>query len=88
LRGEFAFGQHLHDLRQIALELLAENGIAEPLPETACVFFMHDGYVFCFVHLSGGDEPPVYVFHEATPDPPFRRMQRSFSQWLLSEMQQ
>jgi hypothetical protein len=87
MRGDDCFYQHLAGLREYATDLLLENGVKEPLPDNAFVFFMHDGYVFCFFDRAAGDDPPVYRFLEGDTDPVFRLEQPSFSKWLLAELQ-
>ncbi len=65
LRGSDCFYQHLPPLRTWAEELLEENNFPEPLPEDAFVFYMHQGYLFYFVRVGEGDDPPVYFYSEA-----------------------
>jgi len=65
LRGSDCFYEHLLRLRAGAMELLWENGYPEPLPGDALVFYMHQGYLFYFVRVGEGDDPPVYFYSEA-----------------------
>jgi hypothetical protein len=71
LRGSDCFYERLPPLRAWALELLWENGYAEPLPGDAFVFYMHQGYQFYFVRVGEGDDPPVYFYSEAMETPAF-----------------
>jgi len=71
LRGSDCFYDHLPRLHAWAMELLWENGYAEPLPGDAFVFSMHQGYVFYFVRVGEGDDPPVYFYSEAMETPAF-----------------
>ncbi len=71
LRGSDCFYDHLPRLRAWAMRLLWENGYAEPLPEDAFVFYMHQGYLFYFVRVGEGDDPPVYFYSEAMETPAF-----------------
>jgi hypothetical protein len=61
--------------------LLHENG-QPPLPEGAIVFLMHQGYQFFYLDCgSGGDDPPVFHYHEGEPGV-VRRFER-FSDLML-----
>ncbi len=71
LRGSDCFYDSLPPLRAWAMRLLWENDYAEPLPEDAFVFSMHQGYLFYFVRVSEGDDPPVYFYSEAMDPPAF-----------------
>jgi hypothetical protein len=71
MRGSDCFYEHLPRLRAWAMELLWENGYAEPLPEDAFVFYMHQGYLFYFVRAGEGNDPPVYFYSEAMETPAF-----------------
>ena len=43
------------------------------------VFFMHQGYEFCFFKLSEGDNPPVYFYsEEACPFHPRKSAHSNF----------
>jgi hypothetical protein len=35
------------------------------MPPDAFVFWMHQGYQFCFFRTSDGDDPPVYYYLQA-----------------------
>jgi len=71
MRGSDCFYEHLPRLRAGAMELLKENGYAEPLPGDAFVFYMHQGYQFYFIRVGEGDDPPVYFYSEAMETPAF-----------------
>jgi SMI1 / KNR4 family (SUKH-1) len=71
MRGSDCFYEHLPHLRAWTIELLWENGYVEPLPGDAFVFYMHQGYLFYFVRVGEGDDPPVYFYSEAMETPAF-----------------
>ena len=64
LRGNDYSINHIFDLRKGAEELLEENNSDERLTDDDFVFFMHQGYEFCFYKISEGDNPPVYFYSE------------------------
>ncbi len=61
MQGTDTFWRHLSWLREAADELLREDS-APPLPQSAFVFYMHQGYEFGFFDLEDGDDPPVYQY--------------------------
>jgi len=70
LVGSSIFKNRLDDreypLEKSAKELLQENNHSFSLPETAYVFWMHQGYQFAFFLLNeGSDDPTVFYYNEA-----------------------
>ncbi|ROU08307.1 SMI1/KNR4 family protein [Lysobacter enzymogenes] len=61
MAGTDTFWRHLSWLQKTAERLVAERSAA-PLPESAFVFYMHQGYEFGYFLLDEGDDPPVYQF--------------------------
>ncbi len=51
-------------LKEYAKELLIENEFSYQLQDDDFVFWMHQGYIFCFFNLNEGDNPPVYFYDE------------------------
>lgn len=62
-QGSAIYYPELLELQQAAKELLIENGGTLSLPEGAMVFFMHQGYEFCFLQPTTAD-PPVFQYVE------------------------
>ena len=56
-------------LREVAFDLLQENGEPFVLAQDALVFWSHQGYMFMFLDTSYGADPPVYFYHEGEPGP-------------------
>ena len=71
------------DMREAAVELLAENHVATSLPQDAIVFFMHQGYQFAFVRACEGDDPLVYSYNEGLDRDTIIQEQASFSAYLV-----
>lgn len=67
LAGDACFYDALLQLREYALDLLAENGPSLRLPDDAFVFSMHEGYQFLFFRVAEGENPPVYWYGEGQP---------------------
>jgi len=63
MEGSSVFTDELFDLKKWAEELVIENNI-KPLPESAFVFWMHQGYQAAYFKLSDGDDPPIYFYSE------------------------
>lgn len=61
--GSDIFYPRLLALQNFAKELLIENGESISLPVDAMVFFMHQGYEFCFL-LPVNEDPPVFQYVE------------------------
>ena len=51
-------------LQESARALLDENDFPHKLREEDFVFYMHQGYIFCFFNLNEGDNPQVYYYDE------------------------
>ncbi len=65
LRGSDAFFPALLELRDSALELLAECGNKITLPHDAFVFLIHQGYQFLYFRTDQNDpDPPVIQYIE------------------------
>ena len=73
------------DLRPEAEELLAERNLAHLLPQEACVFSMHQGYVFNFF-LPDCDDPAVFQYLEG--DTFVTQPWNSFSDFLRDTIDQ
>ena len=84
LRGTDTFWRHLSWLRKEADDLLRQDS-APPLPESAFVFYMHQGYEFGFFDLGAGDDPPTYLYVEKWRAP--RPAASSFSDYLAKQLQ-
>ena len=65
------------EARGLLRGLKAEN----PLPASAFVFLMHQGYQFRFFRCDGDDDPAVYLFAEGENAP--RQVFARFSDWLM-----
>ena len=69
-------------------ELLEENDFPFRLGEKDFVFYMHQGYQFCFFNVDEGDgdldegdgDPPVYYYLEGNEKPSLGS--NKFSDWL------
>lgn len=78
--GTDVFLKHLErDLTRGANELLARDG-KPPLPATAFVFGMHQGYQFTFFMLGENEDPPVEGYLEKGD---FYAVADSFSEFLV-----
>ncbi|HUY75553.1 MAG TPA: SMI1/KNR4 family protein [Ktedonobacterales bacterium] len=93
LAGDACFYDALPQLREFALDLLAESGAPLRLPDDAFVFSMHDGYQFLFFRASEGANPPAYWYGEGEPAPAdgtpataFPRRFDHYSDFLVSEI--
>ncbi len=76
----------LIELQQIAREFLAEDDFPQKLPDDAYVFWMHQGYMFCFFRTSEGDNPPVHFHQESFKDDFAWNHQKHFTDFLIVEM--
>lgn len=72
-------------LRNGAIDLLVENESSNTLTDNDFVFWMSQGYMFCFFRLDEGDDPPVYYYNEAKEDR-FIKITNSLSEFLLGMM--
>lgn len=68
-------------LNEWAQETLDENSSKATLKNDDYVFWMSQGVLFCYFGLNDGDDPPVYLFTEATPDR-FIRVSNSFTEFI------
>lgn len=72
---------YIYELTDWASKTLRKANIDFTLPKNASVFFMHQGYEFCFFECNGDDDPPVWIFNEYDTRMPEVRWQ-SFSAYL------
>ncbi len=86
LEGSDWLYPQLLNLQEVAREILIEESFPQQFPEDAFVFLMHQGYVFCFVRTSAGDNPPVYRYHEIMDWETFPCMSTSFTEFLLDRL--
>lgn len=82
LRGHSCFRNEIFKLKEWAEELLNENGFQSKLSENDFVFWMSQGYMFCFFRLDEGDDPPVYYYCEGKGLSSFYKIAESFSSFL------
>ena len=84
LRGSDVSGNYVYRLREVAISLLRGNGNPFRLPNDAIVFFMHQGYNFCYFHADGiTDDPPVYFYMEGDTKSDAQRMiHERFTDWV------
>ncbi|MCG6155937.1 SMI1/KNR4 family protein [Rubinisphaera margarita] len=64
-----------------ARELVAEEESRLQLPDDAIAIIMHQGYQFCFIRSSEGDDPPVYYYMEQSSE--FIRKSDHFTEFLI-----
>lgn len=83
LRGSEIEYEHLSKIQGWANEILEERGLP-PLPSNAFVFFIHQGYQFCYFLLDEGDDPKVYLFDEVISEK-IELLKESYSQWVTTE---
>ncbi len=86
LRGTDIFYEHILNIQEWAKDLLAENNFPKSLPEDAIVFMMHQGYQFMFFHISDGDNPPTYDYHEAYHFDSFEFRFQNMDEFLVAQM--
>lgn len=84
LVGSDCSGDYVYKLREWAIILLRENDNPFRLPDDAIVFFMHQGYQFCYFHADGiTDDPPVYYYLEGDTESDAQRMiHERFTDWV------
>jgi len=81
LRGSDYYLPLLLDLRSGAEELLRESNSSFALHPQDFVFWMHQGYQFCFFRADGSNQdPPVFYYFEGWPQPQEKFI--SVSDWL------
>lgn len=76
----------LIELQEIAREFLIEDNFPQKLPDDAYVFWMHQGYMFCFFRTSEGDNPPVHFHRESFKEDFAWNYQAHFTDFLITEM--
>lgn len=81
-RGHSCFRNEIFTLQQGAEELLIENNFPGKLSENDFVFWMCQGYMFCFFRLDEGDDPPIYFYCEGKGLTDFCKIADSFSSFL------
>ena len=86
MRGTDCFYNDLSQLREWAIELLAENSISQTLLDNAFVFCMHQGYQFMLLRMCEGNDPPVYYYNETERRNIFCIIFSSFCAFLLKEI--
>jgi len=82
LRGHSCFMDEIFDLRQGSEELLYENDFGDSLTDNDFVFWMSQGYMFCFFKLNDGNNPAVYFYSETTVKRGFIKISDSFTDFL------
>jgi hypothetical protein len=82
--GTSLFLGQIEDLTESAADLLRENNEPFSLPPGAFVFSMHQGYVFHYFVVPGGDDPPVFTYCEGKGPP--RPAGDSFTGYLIESM--
>jgi hypothetical protein len=85
LRGSTCFYQDLGRLKESATELLNENNSPLRLPDGAFVFFMHQGYQFCYLLTHQEENPPVYFYGEWKEQTSFEVIFPHYSDFLETE---
>ncbi|MGG4142194.1 SMI1/KNR4 family protein [Paenibacillus algorifonticola] len=82
LRGESCLLHDIFDLKEAAIELLEENNFEKKLSNDEFVFWMHQGYMFCFFNLTEGDNPSIYFYSEMNDQEDFYEIADSFTEFL------
>jgi hypothetical protein len=70
-------------LKTYAKELLNENSFPLKLKPDDFVFWMHQGYKFCFFNLADGDNPPIYYYNEAVNTEEFIKCSDNFIDFII-----
>ena len=83
-RGSDYLYKDLFNLTSLARKTLRNSPFE--LPNNAFVIFSHQGYIFAYFMLSDGDDPPVYTYMEAEPEP--KKWATSFSEYLAKSLQE
>ncbi|MFY8186646.1 MAG: SMI1/KNR4 family protein [Flavobacterium sp.] len=60
---------HKKELKEWALDLLAEDSAENFLTENDFVFMMHQGYMFWYFKIDGTENPIVYFYREMSLKP-------------------
>ena len=83
----FYYDQDLIELQQTAREFLIEDNFPKELPDDAFVFWMHQGYMFCFFRMSEGDNPLVHNYSEGRNEGQiFYNKENSFTDFWRGEI--
>lgn len=67
--GTDVYFQYLPNLKEGAIQLLAEDESKFKLPENAFVFLMHQGYQFMYFLSGNSDDPEVFHYMELEGQP-------------------
>ncbi len=83
-KGHSCFKNEIFKVKTWAEELLNENKVQTKLSENDFVFWISQGYMFCFFKLDEGDDPPVYYYCEGEGKglSSFYKIAESFSLFL------
>ena len=82
LKGHSCFRNEIFILRSGAEELLKENNFPSKLSENDFVFWMSQGYMFCFFRLDEGNDPAIYYYCEGKGLTNFYKIADLFSSFL------
>lgn len=82
LKGHSCFKNEIFKLKEWAEELLNENNFQTKLSADDFVFWMSQGYMFCFFRLNEGNDPPVYYYCEGRGLSSFYKIAESLSSFL------
>ncbi|MBX3255755.1 MAG: SMI1/KNR4 family protein [Chitinophagaceae bacterium] len=85
LKGSSVFYNEIFELREAAVELLEDDNF-KTLPETAFVFFMHQGYQFAFFNIGESDNPAIYYYYEGRNKLDFEKKERTFTDFLTAHL--
>ena len=81
-KGHSCFRNEIFMLKAGAEELLKENSFPCELSENDFVFWMSQGYMFCYFRLDEGNDPPIYYYCEGRGLTNFYRIADSLSSFL------
>ena len=84
--GDDADVSMVPDLKDAALEILAEGRHRLTLPADALVIIQHGGYEFNFLRLAEGDDPPVYYYSQTQKEAAFRCLAPHFSVFVADSL--
>ena len=83
--GSSVFYDELFSLKQGVEELVEENNL-EPIPASAFIFWMHQGYQAAFFNIGEGDNPPVYYFTEGQDEKKFILVEESLTNFFFEQL--
>ncbi len=83
LQGSSYTMKEILNLKEWANELLEENNVKEIISDNQVVFFMHQGYQFCFFNLDDGENPPIYYYGEGEGLKSFIKKNDTLAEWLI-----